>query len=122
MPVWLTSLFVNPWMLLWIPVAAAPVVIHLWYRQKYREIPWAAMEYLLAAIEKSWRLMRIEQWLLLLVRIVLLLLLVLATAETLLRNRIVNRPPCQKQRIRCAASGFKSELCRPNLRFGPCIF
>ena len=45
------------------------------------------MEYLLAAIEKSRRRMRIEQWLLLLVRIVLLLLLVLAIAEPLLRNR-----------------------------------
>ena len=87
MPVWLASLFANPWMLLWIPVAAAPVVIHLWYRQQYREIRWAAMEYLLAAIEKSRRRMRIEQWLLLLVRIVLLLLLVLAIAEPLLRNR-----------------------------------
>ena len=80
-------MFANPWMLLWLPAAAAPLIIHLWYRQRYREVSWAAMEYLLAAIEKSSRRMRIEQWLLLLVRTLLIVLLLLAIAEPLLRNR-----------------------------------
>ena len=73
-------------MLLWLPAVVAPLVIHLLYRQRYREISWAAMEYLLAAIEKSKRRMRIQQWLLLLVRMLLLLFIVLAMAEPLVRN------------------------------------
>ena len=86
MSAWLTSLFANPWMLLWLPTIAAPLMIHLWYRRKYREVQWAAMEYLLAAIIKSSRRMRIEQLLLLLVRTLLLLLVVLALAEPLLHS------------------------------------
>ena len=86
MPVWLNGLFASPWMLLWLPAVVAPLVIHLLYRQRYREISWAAMEYLLAAIEKSKRRMRIQQWLLLLVRMLLLLFIVLAMAEPLVRN------------------------------------
>ena len=86
MSAWLTSLFANPWMLLWLPTIAAPLVIHLWNRRKYREIHWAAMEYLLAAIMKNSRRMRIEQLLLLLVRTLLLLLVVLALAEPLVRS------------------------------------
>ena len=80
MPVWLNGLCASPWMLLWVPAVVAPLVIHLLYRQRYREISWAAMEYLLAAIEKSARRMRIQQWLLLLVRMLLLLLILLAMA------------------------------------------
>jgi len=86
MSAWLTSLFANPWMLLWLPTIAVPLVIHLWNRRKYREIQWAAMEYLLAAIMKNSRRMRIEQLLLLLVRTLLLLLVVLALAEPLVRS------------------------------------
>lgn len=70
-------------MLLWLPAVIAPLVIHLLYRQRYREISWAAMEYLLAAIEKSARRMRVQQWLLLLLRMLLLLLMLLAMAEPL---------------------------------------
>ena len=83
---WLTSLFMNPWMLLWLPAAAVPVLIHLWNRRKYREVSWAAMEYLLAAIVKSSRRMRIEQLLLLLVRTLVVLLAVLAVAEPFLER------------------------------------
>ncbi len=81
---WLTSLFANPWMLAWLPAAAAPIIIHLWNRRKYREMSWAAMEYLLAAIIKSSKRMRIEQLILLLVRIALIAMVVLALAEPFL--------------------------------------
>ena len=59
MPLWLNGLFASPWMLLWLPAVVVPLVIHLLYRQRYREISWAAMEYLLAAIEKRARRMRV---------------------------------------------------------------
>jgi hypothetical protein len=67
-------------MLGWLAAAAVPVLIHLWTRRKYREVAWAAMEYLLAALEKNSRRLRIEQWLLLAVRTAILVLVVLAVA------------------------------------------
>jgi len=68
-------------MLGWLAAAAIPVLIHLWSRRRYREMPWAAVEYLLAALRASRRRMQFEQWLLLLVRILVVVLLVLAVAE-----------------------------------------
>ena len=41
--------FGNLLMLGWLAAAAAPILIHLWNKRRYREVPWAAMEYLLAA-------------------------------------------------------------------------
>ncbi len=77
----LLSIFSNPWILVWLPVAAVPVLLHLWNRRQYREAPWAAMEYLLAAIEKNSRRVRIEQLLLLLIRTAVVLLVVFALAK-----------------------------------------
>ncbi len=73
--------FGTPWMLAWLAAAAAPLVIHLWNRRKHREITWAAMEYLLAAIRKNSRRIRIEQWLLLAIRTLIVVFVVLAMAE-----------------------------------------
>ncbi len=74
-------LLTSPWMLLWALVAVVPVLIHLWSRRRYDEVPWAAMRFLLAAIRKNARRWRIEQLLLLAVRIFLLVLLAIALAD-----------------------------------------
>jgi len=66
----------NPLMLGWLAAAAAPILIHLWSRRKYREMTWAAMEYLLAALKRKQRRMQLEQLLLLAVRTLLILLVV----------------------------------------------
>lgn len=71
-------------MLLWGLAAAVPVIIHLWNRRQYREVRWAAMEYLLAAVRKNARRIRLEQLLLLAIRVLILLLLALALADPLL--------------------------------------
>ncbi len=71
------------WMLGWLSAAAAPLLIHLWSRQKYRQMSWAAMEYLLAAVRRSRRRTRIEQWILLAIRTLIILLVVLAVLESL---------------------------------------
>lgn len=71
----------TPAMLGWLAAAAAPLLIHLWSRRRYREMSWAAMEYLLAAIKSSRRKLVVEQWLLLAVRTLLVVLVVLAVAE-----------------------------------------
>lgn len=52
-----------------------PIIIHLLNRRRYKIVPWAAMRFLLAAQKKNSRRMRLEQWLLLLVRCLLLVLL-----------------------------------------------
>jgi hypothetical protein len=73
--------FGNAMMLAWLAAAALPIIIHLWNKRKYREVPWAAMEYLLAAMRKNSRRIRVEQWLLLAVRTLIVVLIVLAVAE-----------------------------------------
>ena len=71
----------NAGMLWWLPAAAAPLVIHLLSRLRVREMPWAAVDYLLAALRESRRRIRLEQWLLLLVRTLLVVLVVVAVAQ-----------------------------------------
>lgn len=73
--------FASGLMLLWGLAAAVPIAIHLWSRRRYQEVPWAAMEYLLAAMRKNARRIRVEQLLLLLVRVAILVLLAVALAE-----------------------------------------
>ena len=68
-------------MLGWLAAATAPVLIHLWSRRKYREMSWAAMEYLLAAMKRHARRLQFEQLLLLILRTLLVVLIVLAVAE-----------------------------------------
>jgi hypothetical protein len=71
----------NVPMLGWLAVAAVPLLIHLWSRRKYREVSWAAIEFLAAAVKRQSRRLHIEHWLLLLVRTSLIVLIVLAVAE-----------------------------------------
>ncbi len=73
-------------MLGWLAAAAAPILIHLWSRRKYREMSWAAMEYLVAAMRRQSRRIRFEQWLLLLIRTLVIALVVLAVAEPFLER------------------------------------
>jgi hypothetical protein len=68
-------------MLGWLAAAAAPLLIHLWSRHRFREAPWAAMQFLLAAMRKNARRMQLQQWLLLALRTLLIALVVLAVAE-----------------------------------------
>ncbi len=68
-------------MLGWLAAAALPLMIHLWNRRQHREIPWAAAEFLLAALRKNARRLRLEQWLLLAIRTLLILFIVLAVAQ-----------------------------------------
>jgi hypothetical protein len=73
--------FAHLAMLGWLAAAAVPILIHLWSRRRYREMTWAAMEYLLAAIRRHRRRLQLEQLLLLLVRTLVIVLVVLAVAE-----------------------------------------
>jgi len=76
----------SPAMLGWAAAAVAPILIHLWSRRRYRETSWAAMEYLLAAVKSARRRLRFEQWLLLALRTLLVLVVVFAVAEPFLER------------------------------------
>jgi hypothetical protein len=78
--------FANPLLLYALAAASVPVVIHLLNRRKWREVPWAAMRFLLAAIKKNRRRLRIEQWLLLAIRTLVVLLVVAAMAKPFLES------------------------------------
>ena len=82
--------FSNLVMLGWLGAAAAPLLIHLWSRRRYHEVSWAAIDFLLAAMRKNARRIRIEQWLLLAVRTMLILLIVFALAEPFLEQAGLN--------------------------------
>lgn len=80
-PAILFGYFNHPAMLGWLLAAAAPLIIHLLNRRRHRETEWAAMRFLLAAVRKHSRRIRIEQWLLLAVRVLIVVLVVLAVAD-----------------------------------------
>lgn len=73
--------FVSPWLLWGLGLGAIPIVIHLLHRRRYREREWAAMRFLMEAARKHSRRIRLEQLLLMAVRILILVLAALALAE-----------------------------------------
>lgn len=81
--------FANLAVLGWLAAAAAPILIHLWMRQTHRETAWAAVRFLRAALEKQARRLRLQHWLLLAVRTLLLILVVLAAAKPLLESGLL---------------------------------
>jgi hypothetical protein len=73
--------FLAPAMLFGAALAAGPVVIHLLNRRRHRTIPWAAMEFLTAIDAHSSRRLKVEEWLLVALRTLVILLLALAASR-----------------------------------------
>ena len=73
-------------MLLWALAAVVPILIHLWFKRRYQVLPWAAVQFLLAAVRARARRIRLEQLILLAVRVGILLLLALALADPYLEQ------------------------------------
>ncbi len=73
--------FLAPWMLWGVAAASLPVILHFFYRSRYRTVPWAAMKFLLTSIEQTSRRLRFQELLLLVARTALLALLALALAR-----------------------------------------
>jgi hypothetical protein len=73
--------FIAPWMLWGVAAASIPIILHLFYRSRYRTVPWAAMKFLLTSIEQTSRRLRFQEILLLVARTALLALLALALAR-----------------------------------------
>lgn len=62
-------------------LAGVPVLIHLLYRHRHREQPWAAMQFLREAVRKQARRVRLEALVLLAVRTLVILFAALALAQ-----------------------------------------
>ncbi len=73
--------FLHPLVLWALPLAAVPIIIHLLNRRRFDTRRWAAMEFLLRAMQRNRRRLRMEQWLILLLRTLAVLLLVLLVAR-----------------------------------------
>lgn len=74
--------YFQPWSLLaGLLLIAAPIVIHLIHRMRFKRVKWAAMEFLLKAQRRMKRKMIIEQLLLLILRCLLMLLVGLLVAR-----------------------------------------
>jgi hypothetical protein len=86
---WLTSLF-SPFVLnpavaaAGAGLVAAPIVIHLINRMRYRKVRFAAMEFLLASQQKNRRRVLLEQLILLLLRVLIVIGLILLIARLVL--------------------------------------
>ena len=68
--------FLHPALLWALPLAAVPIIIHILNRRRFQKVPWAAMEFLLKAMKRNRKRLRMEQWLVLLLRVLAVLLLV----------------------------------------------
>lgn len=68
--------FLNPLLLWALPLAAVPIIIHILNRRRFKRVPWAAMDFLLKAMKRNRKRLRMEQWLVLLLRVLAVLLLV----------------------------------------------
>src|SRR5438309_11565024 len=78
--------FLTPFMLWGALAAAIPVAIHLFFRSRYRTVPWAAMKFLLTSVEQTSRRLRFQELLLLMLRILLLVVLALALARPMVSS------------------------------------
>lgn len=78
-------MFVSPWFAIaGLALAAGPVLIHLLNRQRYRVVPWAAMDFLRHAVRRSRRWLRLQDLLLMLLRSAVLVFFGLTMARPLL--------------------------------------
>src|SRR4051794_7214984 len=60
---------------------AIPIIIHILNRQRFRIVNWAAMEFLLRAMRKNRKRLKLEQWILLAARCLAVFLIGLALSE-----------------------------------------
>ena len=72
--------FLHPWVLAALPLAALPIILHLLARREPPTIAFPSVRYLRTATEEHQRRLKLQHWLLLLLRTLLILALVLVAA------------------------------------------
>ena len=78
--------FLNPWLLTGLALASAPIIIHLFNRRRFKVQEWAAMDFLVNAASTNRRRLKLEDFILLLLRTLLIILLVLAVSRPVVRG------------------------------------
>lgn len=73
--------FYAPAMLFGGLAVAIPLILHFFFRARHRKVPWGPMKFLKLAIEQTSRRLRFQEWLLLALRCLVLLLLAFALAR-----------------------------------------
>lgn len=81
--------FLNAGFLWGTAAVAVPIVIHLLNRQRYKKVEWAAMRFLLEAVRRTRRRLRLEEILLLAVRCAIFLLIAAALARPVLSGSVL---------------------------------
>lgn len=76
--------FIAPWLLLGAVAASAPIIIHLLNRRQFKLVEWAPMEYLRLTLRTNRRRLQLEQWILMAIRTLVILLLIFAVARPFL--------------------------------------
>src|SRR6188474_1155824 len=69
-----------------LPLASAPILLHLFDRQRNVVIEWGAMQFLVEAARRRQSARRLQQWLLLLMRTLAIFCLVMALARPLVNS------------------------------------
>lgn len=76
----------NPVMLFFSALVALPIIIHLFHRRRFKEVRWAAMEFLLKAEKKTKSMHKLRHLLLLILRCLAILFVVLAISQPLIKT------------------------------------
>lgn len=75
--------FLQPWLLVGLPLISLPIIIHLVNQRRYQTLPWGAMQFLLSASRMSRGYARLRRWLILAMRVLAVAALVLAVSRPL---------------------------------------
>lgn len=82
------SWFLNPWMLLGGLAVASPILIHLLNKRRFKIVDWAAMDFLFEADKKNRRRVQLENFILLMLRCLAMLLVALMLARPFLPSQL----------------------------------
>ncbi|GIX03616.1 MAG: hypothetical protein KatS3mg113_0622 [Planctomycetaceae bacterium] len=90
--------FLAPWLLWGTLLGAVPILVHWLLRRRFERVEWGAMLFLREALEQQRRWLHLDEWLLLLVRICIPVVLAIALAgpigsarPTIVRSQQVHR-------------------------------
>ncbi|MDZ4820006.1 MAG: BatA domain-containing protein [Planctomycetota bacterium] len=75
--------FLQPWLLVGLPLVALPIIIHLINQRRFQTVRWGAMMFLLAAHRMSRGYSRVRQWLILAARTLAIAGLIFAISRPL---------------------------------------
>ena len=109
----------NPFMLgLGALAVASPIIIHLLNRRRFKIVDWAAMDFLFEADKKNRRRVQIENFILLFLRCLAMLLIGLLLARPFLPSEVVNlvQPNQKYERIIVIDDSLSSQVVYQDLR------